>query len=670
MKNFKRLFKLIKPFRTFAIISVIMVIFVQILGFIGPLIVKRVLDDCLLGIEQPWFEIEEESKDSVFYNNKYYVQEKNINDSNVINNVNIILVDHNYYLVEGTIETGEISVKDNQLIVLTKDQIEYKYDALYIPSSDIRLFYQPIIPMLMSLLIILLIKSILSIIFSYIQQMTSNRVRYNIAKNGRTIAIKAAERLPISYFDEEPAGKMATRITKDVDGIINLYTLTFSVFLNVIFSFIFAYAGMIYLNPKLALLSLLIYPFAFIWIYIYLKKVKNVATKVNESRSLLNAKINEIINGISILKIFNFKKRTINEFNQINNDYKDYQLKEVKLHTLGGWNLINVLKATITTIIVWYFGIQQLNIEGIIITAGLIYAYNEYLLKIVEPIHLLLTQVGTYQHAHVQMDRIFKIIEGDLEDYSKEIIPRYQGNIKFDNVWFAYHENDYVLKGVSFDIKAGQMIGLVGHTGSGKSSLMNLLLRFYDITDELSGNIYIDDIPINTYSKRTYREHIGIVLQEPVLFKGTIASNIRFGKENVSDEEIEKVLISLGGKPIIDKLPNGIQQEISISNSILSVGEKQIISLARVIIQDPTILIMDEATSHIDTETELIIKQALEVVCKNRTVIVIAHRLSTIYNADKIIVLEHGLKVEEGTHQTLLENNGVYANIYRSQVVK
>ena len=670
MKNFKRLFKLIKPFRTFAIVSVIMVIFVQILGFVGPLIVKRVLDDCLLGIEQPWFEIEEESKNSVFYNNKYYVQEENINDSKVINNVNIILVDHNYYLVEGTIETGEIFVKDNQLIVLTKDQIEYKYDALYIPSSDIRLFYQPIIPMLMFLLIILLIKSVLSIIFSYIQQMTSNRVRYNIAKSGRTIAIKAAERLPILYFDEEPAGKMATRITKDVDGIINLYTLTFSVFLNVIFSFIFAYAGMIYLNPKLALLSLLIYPLAFIWIYVYLKKVKKVATKVNESRSLLNAKINEIINGISILKIFNFKKRTIDEFNQINNDYKDYQLKEVKLHTLGGWNLINVLKAAITTIIVWYFGIQQLNVEGIIITAGLIYAYNEYLLKIVEPIHLLLTQVGTYQHAHVQMDRIFKIIEGDLEDDSKEIIPKYQGNIKFDNVWFAYHENDYVLKGVSFDIKAGQMIGLVGHTGSGKSSLMNLLLRFYDITDELSGNIYIDDMPINTYSKRTYREHIGIVLQEPVLFKGTIASNIRFGKENVSDEEIEKVLISLGGKPIIDKLPNGIQQEISISNSILSVGEKQIISLARVIIQDPTILIMDEATSHIDTETELIIKQALEVVCKNRTVIVIAHRLSTIYNADKIIVLEHGLKVEEGTHQTLLENNGVYANIYRSQVVK
>lgn len=670
MKNFKRLFKLIKPFKGLAIVSIIMIIFVQILGFIGPLIVKEVLDNCLLGIEQPWYEIKEETNNSVNYLGKNYVQEKHLNNQEIINDVYLVLIDHEYYLVNDPIVQGEMKIENNTLIINTKEGTIYTYEVINVPSSEIRLFYKPIIPTLILLLILLAVKSILSIIFSYIQQMTSNRVRYNIAKTGRTIATLAAERLPIVHFDDEPAGKMATRITNDVDGIINLYTLTFTVFLNAIFSFIFAYVGMFYLNPKLALLSLIIYPIAFIWMYIYLKFLKSTANKVNESRSLLNAKINEIINGIQILKIFNFKKRTVQEFNQINQDYMDYQLKEVRLHTLGGWNLINILKGVITTIIVWYFGLQQLNVYGVIITAGLIYAYNEYLLKIVDPIHILLTQIGTYQHSHVQMDRIFKIIESDLEDDSKELIPRYQGNIKFDNVWFAYHENDYVLKGVSFDIKAGQMIGLVGHTGSGKSSLMNLLLRFYDITDECSGNIYIDDIPINTYSKRTHREHIGIVLQEPVLFKGTIASNIRFGKEDVTDEEIEKVIISMGGKSILDKLPNGINQEISISNSILSVGEKQIISLARAIILDPAILIMDEATSHIDTETETMIKKALEVVCKNRTVIVIAHRLSTIFNADKIIVLENGLKVEEGTHQTLMENNNVYANIYRSQVVK
>lgn len=670
MKNFKRLFKLIKPFKGLAIVSIIMIVFVQILGFIGPLIVKEVLDNCLLGIEQPWYEIKEETNNSVNYLGKNYIQEKHLDNQEIINDVYLVLIDHEYYLVNDPIVQGEMKIENNTLIINTKEGTIYTYEVINVPSSEIRLFYKPIIPTLILLLILLAVKSILSIIFSYIQQMTSNRVRYNIAKTGRTIATLAAERLPIVHFDDEPAGKMATRITNDVDGIINLYTLTFTVFLNAIFSFIFAYVGMFYLNPKLALLSLIIYPIAFIWMYIYLKFLKSTANKVNESRSLLNAKINEIINGIQILKIFNFKKRTVQEFNQINQDYMDYQLKEVRLHTLGGWNLINILKGVITTIIVWYFGLQQLNVYGVIITAGLIYAYNEYLLKVVDPIHILLTQIGTYQHSHVQMDRIFKIIESDLEDDSKELIPRYQGNIKFDNVWFAYHENDYVLKGVSFDIKAGQMIGLVGHTGSGKSSLMNLLLRFYDITDECSGNIYIDDIPINTYSKRTHREHIGIVLQEPVLFKGTIASNIRFGKENVTDEEIEKVIISMGGKSILDKLPNGINQEISISNSILSVGEKQIISLARAIILDPAILIMDEATSHIDTETETMIKKALEVVCKNRTVIVIAHRLSTIFNADKIIVLENGLKVEEGTHQTLMENNNVYANIYRSQVVK
>ena len=210
------------------------------------------------------------------------------------------------------------------------------------------------------------------------------------------------------------------------------------------------------------------------------------------------------------------------------------------------------------------------------------------------------------------------------------------------------------------------MVGLVGHTGSGKSSLMNLLLRFYDIDNELSGNIYVDDIDIKTLDKRTYREHIGIVLQEPVLFRGTIASNIKFGKQ-ISDDEVMNVLKMIGGENIIKKFPDGINQKITRSGLNMSAGEKQLISLARVLVHNPSILIMDEATSHIDLETEDMIKQALKVVSKSRTVIVIAHRLSTIFDADKIIVLDHGLKVEEGKHADLLKQNGIYANIYRAQ---
>ena len=328
--------------------------------------------------------------------------------------------------------------------------------------------------------------------------------------------------------------------------------------------------------------------------------------------------------------------------------------------------MLNVLRGLITTFIIGYFGFQYTSVGGVVITAGLVYAYNEYILKLVEPVNIIFTQISAFQNSHVQVRRYHKLIESQLESYDKNEIEKYQGKIKFDNIWFSYIDDNYVLKGVSFDIEPGQMIGLVGHTGSGKSSLMNLLLRFYDINNDLSGSIYVDDMDIKSIDKRTYREHIGIVLQEPVLFKGTIASNIKFGK-NVSDEEVENVLKMIGGENIIRKFPLGIHQKITRSGLNMSAGEKQLISLARVLIHDPSILIMDEATSHIDLETEEMVKNALKVVSKGRTVIVIAHRLSTVFDADKIIVLDHGLKVEEGKHTDLVKLNGVYANIYRAQ---
>jgi ATP-binding cassette subfamily B protein len=493
-----------------------------------------------------------------------------------------------------------------------------------------------------------------------------NKVINYIANEGRTRAFTNIESVPISFFEEEPAGKMAHRITSDVDGMIIMYRQLLLLFASAILSFVFAYVGMFILDYKLAIFTFFIYPFIYLWIRFFLKKLKVVAESANESRSLLTAKINEVINGIQILQVFNFRKQTINEFNQINKEYMNSQLKDTKLNITLGWNMINVIKALITTLIVVYFGMQHLGFAGIIVTAGLIYAYNEYLIKIVEPVNIIFTQISAFQNSHVQIDRIHKIIEGPQEDKSIETIERYKGDIKFDNIWFSYVQNNYVLKGISFDIEPGQMIGLVGHTGSGKSSLINLLLRFYDIDNELSGNIYVDDMDISTIEKRTYREHIGIVLQEPVLFKGTIATNIKFGKD-VSDEEVENVLKMIGGQKIIDKFPEGINQKITRSGLNMSAGEKQLISLARVLIHDPSILIMDEATSHIDLETEEMVKNALKVVSKNRTVIVIAHRLSTIFDADKIIVLDHGLKVEEGKHTELVKQNGVYANIYRSQ---
>lgn len=668
MKNYKRLFRLIKGHYRYLVISILMILLIQALELVSPMLVKNVLDEGLSGVEYPWIEVLEEDEKTVTFKNHYYKQYRHKDDNDVvIKDVSVVIIKKNFYMIPEKVEEGTKELKDDKIII-ANSKGTYYYDYVAIPSKEVKNFYNPIISILRLFIILIACKSIIMIIATYVQRICTNKVINHLAKEGRTIAFKSVERLPLSVFESEPAGKTASRITQDVDGLITLYRLLLNVFFNAMLSFVFAYIGMFILNPKLALLSFIIYPLAALWIFIYLKYLKKIAVKVNETRSLITAKINEIINGIQILQIFNFKKQTIDEFNVISKNYKDEQLKEVKLHVVGGWNLLNLVRGLVTTVIVLFFGLQKMNVAGIVITAGLIYAYNEYLLKIVNPISLFLNQISAFEHAHVQIDRIYTLIDGEQEDDTKIPIPRYQGNIKFEDVWFSYVKDEYVLKGVSFNIKAGTMVGLVGHTGSGKSSLMNLLLRFYDLDDKKGGHIYMDGVDIKTNSKRTYREHIGIVLQEPVLFRGTIASNIRFGKSDVTDKQIEDVLIAMGGQRLLDKFENGINQVITRSGNNMSSGEKQIIALARAIIQNPAVLIMDEATSHIDIETENIIKKGLQIACEGRTVIVIAHRLSTIFDADDIIVLDHGLKVEEGTHEELLRANGVYANIYRAQI--
>ncbi len=666
MNNYKRLFHFLKGRFRYLIVSLIMILIIQCLNFVSPLIVKTLLDDYLMGIEYNWVEVESEDDYTVNYLNRIFKQERYLDeDDNIIKNVSVFMYEAKVYFVDEKIELGQKEIIDNKLVI-TNNTNSYSYDILLLSSTEIYNFYNPMLYSIILIIVILFIKSVLTIVCNFLSQMCTNRCINRIVMEERIKGMKAIESLPIVEFERELAGKTANRITKDVDGILIMYRQILNLFFSAILSFIFAYVGMFYLDTKLALLTLLFYPFVFIWVKLFLKLLNKIAEKVNESNSLLTSKINEIINGINILQIFNFKDKTIKEFNEINEEYRTEQLKDAKVNLMGGWNMLNVLRGLITTFIIAYFGWQYLHVGGVVVTAGLVYAYNEYILKLVEPVNIVFTQISAFQNSHVQVRRYHKLIEAQLESSNKNTIERYKGKIKFDNIWFSYIKDNYVLKGVSFDIEPGQMIGLVGHTGSGKSSLINLLLRFYDINNDLSGSIYVDDMDISSIEKRTYREHIGIVLQEPVLFKGTIASNIKFGKD-VTDEEVEKVLTMIGGKKIIDKFPQGIHQRITRSGLNMSAGEKQLISLARVLIHDPSILIMDEATSHIDLETEEMVKSALKVVSKNRTVIVIAHRLSTIFDADKIIVLDHGLKVEEGKHSELVKKNGVYANIYRAQ---
>lgn len=663
MKTMKKIWRYIRKYKKLLAITITAMLIIQSLGLAAPLIVKSILDDYLVGIEDPWYEVPTASDNTVVYDGRFYQQDIMNSDG-----VSVVIYHGDYFITDEIIQAGNKAIENEILTITTQTGEVYTYSVAALAHDQVLAFYQPFVSPLMLMLGLLLLRFILQIIFTYIQRISTAMINVNMVRDARKDAIRSLQRMPMTFFESEPAGKIANRIIHDVDGMMNLFSTIMNLVINASLAVIFAYIGMFYLNPQLALLTFVVFPVVYVWLKMFMKKLNKIAVKVNEDNSMVTAQLNEIINGVSILQIFNFKKQTEDKFNHLSEEIMRERMKETKLHLSIGWNMIRLVGALVTATIVLYFGTGYLTTAGFVVTAGLIYAYNDYLSRLIEPVGTLFREIGNLEHALVKSERIFKIIDAEQEDGSYTELPRFKGNIRFDNVWFSYSEGNPVLKGINLDIKEGQMIGLVGHTGSGKSSLMSLLLRFYDFKPYDMGHIYVDDEDITTYSKRSYRKHIGIILQDPVLFKGTIADNIRFGEENVTDEEVERVLIQIGGKKILDKLDQGVKTPVTRGGGNFSVGEKQIISFARAVVHNPSILIMDEATANIDTETEEMIQTALETVAKGRTMIVIAHRLSTIKNADRIVVLENGMKVEEGRHQDLLAKNGVYANIYRSQV--
>ena len=657
----KKVWRYVARYKKLLFTTLTAMLIVQALGLLSPLIVKSILDDYLVGIERPWYEVTEEQA-QVTYQNRYFSQEIESDQS-----VSVVIFEGKYYFSNEEVIKGHKQLQGSTLTITSQEGQVEVYEVTRMSRAEVIDFYQPFVKPLTFLIILLTIRFFLQTIFTYIQRITTSMINVNIVRDARKDAVKALQKMPMTYFETEPAGKIANRIISDVAGMMNLFSTIMNLLVNASLAVIFAYIGMFYLDARLALMTFLIFPVVYVWLKFFTKRLNKIAVKVNEQSSMITAQLNEIINGINILQIFNFRKQTEDRFNNLSNEFMQEKVKENILHLSIGWNMIRLIGALVTAIIVLYFGQGYLTISGFVVSAGIIYAYNDYLSRLIEPVGTLFREIGNLEHAMVRTDRIFKIIDGEQEDGSFEEIPKFTGHIKFDNIWFSYSEGHPVLKGIDLEIKPGQMVGLVGHTGSGKSSLMSLLMRFYDMKSYDMGKILVDGIDITSYSKRSYRTHVGIVLQDPAMFKGTIADNIRFGQD-VSDERIEEILREIGGSKLLDKLEKGIHTMITRGGGNLSVGEKQIISFARAVVHDPAILVMDEATANIDTETETMLQEALETVKKGRTMVVIAHRLSTIKNADKIVVLENGIKVEEGKHRDLLGKNGVYANIYRSQI--
>lgn len=496
--------------------------------------------------------------------------------------------------------------------------------------------------------------------FMYIYlQIGANRVVQKIRQD----VFGHIQTVPIQYFDHLPAGKIVARVTNDTEAVRNLYVQVLSNFATSFISIAGVYVALFILNWKMAMIALLMIPIIYLWMIVYRKYAAQYNDVIRTKIADINAMINESIQGMTIIQAFRREEQMTKEFDEMNEEHYAYGRKLLFLDSATSFNLVNTLRLSMFIIFIIYFGTQSITTEEIV-SAGTLYAFVDYLTKLFNPITNVVNQFSQLERSLVAGKRVFEVLDATGEKVSQETMPRYEGHVVFEDVSFAYKNDEYVLKNLSFEANRGETVALVGHTGSGKSSIMNLLFRFYDPS---KGKIYIDGIDVTAVPRQSMRQHMGIVLQDPYLFTGTIASNVSLNDPKITREKVEEALKAVGAERVLSHLEKGIDEPVIEKGSTLSSGQRQLISFARALAFDPAILILDEATSNIDTETEEIIQHAMEVLKKGRTTFIIAHRLSTIKNADRILVLERGIIKELGTHDELLDQGGIYNQMYQMQ---
>lgn len=513
------------------------------------------------------------------------------------------------------------------------------------------------------LIAVYLVANLLSAVTRYYSIIQLRKTANKVVQKMRNDIYQNLQRLPISFFDNLPAGKVVSRITNDTEAVQNLYVLVLSQFITSGVYLIAIYSALFFVEPVFAAACLLLLPIFYGIIWFYRSKATVYNDVIRRKISEINAMINESIQGMPIIQAFHRQKKTAEEFEDINQENYKYEKKLLILESALSHNIVGVLKTMVFIALIYYFGMRVIQGDGAA-SVGVLYIFVDYISKIFNQINGIMDRIGNLERSVVAADHIFRILDEKGEPVSDQILPRFRGKVDFETVSFAYQDENYVLSDVNIEVQEGQTIGLVGHTGSGKSSIMNLLLRFYD---PQQGKITIDGQDIRDIPRQTLRRHMGIVLQDPYLFTGTILSNITLNNPDISREKAIEALEAVGGDRVLRNLEDGIDEKVVEKGSTLSSGQRQLISFARALAHDPAILILDEATSSIDSETEQLIQRAMEVLQRGRTTFIIAHRLSTIKNADQIILLDKGKIAERGTHQELIAKGGRYYKMYQLQ---
>jgi ATP-binding cassette subfamily B protein len=516
------------------------------------------------------------------------------------------------------------------------------------------------LPAIIALFIgIMAIQFFMQYIEVYITQWVGQRVMYDL----RMEVFAHIERLGLSFFDKNPVGRLVTRTTSDVGALNELFTSgVVAVFGDLIT--LFGIIGMMfYLNWRLALITMVVVPVIFVATLIFRAKVRESFRRVRTRIAKLNSFLQEHVSGMWVVQSFVAEKKTFDKFDHINADLRDNHLKSI-LYFAVFFPVIEILGAVSLSLIIWYGGAQI--IRGAL-TFGTLVAFIYYAEKFFQPIRDLSEKYNILQQAMASSERIFKLLD-TKPDVVDPVNPRtlsdVKGAIRFENVSFAYNDEEWVLRDINLDIKPGERIAIVGATGAGKTSFINLLLRFYNFQ---KGEIRLDGVPITDLPLKEYRRHIGLVLQDIFIFSGDIARNVRLGNNEISDEEVTAALRDVGAEPFVAALDGGINHLIRERGSNISMGQRQLLAFARALAFDPRILVLDEATSSVDTQTEIVIQRALQRLLTGRTSIVVAHRLSTIKNSDRIIVMHKGQIKEEGSHAQLLALGGIYHRLYQLQ---
>lgn len=652
----------------------------------GPFLAKVMIDNHILAIQKPWYEFDKApaaAENTVQLDGKYYVREDWLADPGATTAhpsavaVSVLVEGTAYYLVHGTVQPNE----EKQVTALPaengRERVEVTLgkgadlanagaalSGIRLTTSEVKAMYQAEVPPILWLSAGYAALILLSAGFNYIQILWLQTIAQRIIQQMRMKLFIHLQKLPVSFFDKTPVGSLVSRVSNDTEAIRELYVSVLATFVQNGIYLVGILVALYILQPQLALICFLTVPILVLLVYFYHKYSSRYYAIIRTRLSDMNATINEMIQNMAIVQAFRREQGVAEEFSKVNEEYFKVKLKENNLESLLLRPAVDLIWKVVLTIIVWYYGSTSFHSA---ISFGALFAFVDYMGRFFEPINMIMNRLSQLQQAAISAKRVFDILDTEQEAQQGQLpaeIERPRGEVVFENVSFSYTGDEYVLQNVSFAAKPGQTIALVGHTGSGKSSLMNLLLGFYPVTD---GRILIDGTDMSRIDTQALRKHVGLVLQDPFLFTGSIGFNIRMYNDAITDEEVRRAAEAVKADAFIRQLPGGYEEPVVERGMTLSAGQRQLISFARALAADPAILILDEATASIDSETESAIQEALHVLSRGRTTFIIAHRLSTIQHADQILVLSRGQIVERGTHDELMEQDGLYHKMYQLQ---